>query len=403
MKILQINTSDTGGGAEKVAWQIHNGLNKKDIISDFLVGRKKKTENNILQAKRNIVDKVISKVINQGFNLQGIGYFGSLETKNLIESNKYDLVHYHNIHGEYYNIFNVERNSKLVPAVWTLHDMWSFTGRCAYAFDCSAWQKNCGECGENLSTYPKMYLDNSAYMYRLKKKLFTQSNIRIVTPSKWLEDLVRESFMKNMDIRTIYNGVDTEVFSLIDKKEIRNKYNLEVDRNYILFLSADINTPRKGFKYLVEALNKIDNKKKYTLLIVGKNIEENYFDKNFEIHQYGYITDERKLNELYAIADIFMMPTLADNFPCTVIEAMASGTPVISFDIGGIKEQISQNTGWLVPPKDTDQLARSIERAFSNKSQLSEYGINARKRILDEFSLEKSINEYIALYREILN
>ncbi|UZW14941.1 glycosyltransferase family 4 protein [Clostridium pasteurianum] len=403
MKVLQINTSDRGGGAEKVGYQITKELNNRDIQADLMVGWKHTADDNIFQIKKTLTDKIISKVMTNILALQGVGYFQSKKCCEFIKEKNYNIVHYHNIHGEYFSISNISKISKLLPSVWTLHDMWSFTGRCAYSFDCDGWLSECGQCGVKLNkTYPEMPFDNSASVLKDKKKAFLGNKINFVAPSKWLENLMRKSFLKNENIRTIYNGVDLEVFKFHDKNELRDKYGLEADKRYILFAAANMNDNRKGFKYLINALNNLPDKKDIVLITVGSPINKNLVSKEFQIKEYGYISEESKMNEIYALADIFVMPSLMDNFPCTVLESMASGTPVIAFNVGGIGEQIAQDSGWLVPVKDDIELSKELQHILKNSELLKEYGYNARKRIKENFTLDICVNSYIALYSSIL-
>lgn len=401
MKVIQINTTDIGGGAEKVAYQINSGLNKKGIHSDLLVGKKISSNDNIYGLNLSFLERANSKVIRELFSLQG--FFSYSTSKRVIDKIKdYDIVHYHNLHGNYFNIKNVKKISKIKPAVWTLHDMWSFTGRCAYAYDCDGWLHNCGICKDKLSNYPKMNFDNSRHVFEVKRGNFQNQNIYIVTPSKWLENLVRKSFLKELNIRTIYNGVDMDIFKHNDKYQLREKYNLNPNKKYILFISADSNDPRKGFKYLLNALRKLKDKKDVVLLVVGKEFNESKLSEEFEIHEFGYIIDEKKLNEVYSLADVFVMPTLSDNFPCTIIECMASGTPVISFDVGGINEQITKDTGWLVEKENELELRNVIEESIMNISKLREFSKNASNRVQRKFSLESCIQNYISVYDELI-
>lgn len=403
MKVLEINTSDRGGGAEKVGYQITKALNNRDIQADLMVGWKHTDDNNTFEIKKTFSDKIISKVMTNILGLQGIGYFQSKKCCKFIKEKNYNIVHYHNIHGEYFSISNIPKISKLVPSVWTLHDMWSFTGRCAYSFDCDAWLSECGQCGINVNkTYPEMPFDNSMLVLKNKKKAFLGNKINFVAPSKWLENLIRKSFLKDENIMTIYNGVDLDAFKFHDKNELRSKYGLKSDKKYILFAAANMNDNRKGFKYLINALNNLPDKKNIVLITVGSVINKNLVSKEFEIKEYGYISEEKKMNEIYALADIFVMPSLMDNFPCTILESMSSGTPVIAFNVGGISEQIGEDSGWLVPAKDDLQLSKELQHILKNSGLLKAYSHNSRKRVKEKFTLDICVNSYISLYNHIL-
>lgn len=401
MKVLLVNTTDKGGGAEKVTQQILVGLNDRGIESNLLVGKKNTENNKIIEIERNIVDRVITKLINIYQGNKNNGYFSSKKKfKRLINSTEFDIVHYHNIHGSYFNINNVSEGLKL-PSVWTLHDMWAFTGRCAYAFDCNKWMNGCEKC-ENLDYYPSSKYDDANKTLNIKKELFMNQNMHIVTPSNWLKKLVEKSILGDLNIRTIYNGVDTEKFKVLDKFEVRNKYNINSKKTYILFLSAYLNDNRKGFKYLIDALNMIENKEKFGILVAGNNLDESILDSGFEIHQFGYISEESKLNEIYSLADVFVTPTLADNFPCTIIESMSSGTPVIAFNVGGISEQIDSECGWLIEPKDTIGLFNAIREVETDKDMARRKGNNSRDKVEKYFSLDMCIENYKKLYEEII-
>ncbi|WP_139903733.1 glycosyltransferase [Clostridium thermarum] len=402
MKVIQINTQDIGGGAEKVAYQITNELSKKGIQCNLLVGKKIGNNDNCYDLKLSFFERAYSKAIREIFSLQG-SFSHSVSKRVLDKVKNYDIVNYHNLHGNYFNIKDVKRIAEEIPTVWTLHDMWAFTGRCSFAYDCDGWIYNCGKCGDKLKNHPSMNFDNSRYVLNLKKKNFTNKNIHIVTPSKWLKNLAEKSILKDLDIRTIHNGVDIDTFIYNNKSELRNKYGLDINKKYILFISADINDPRKGFRHLVNVLNKLKNKQNIVLLVAGKLFDESQLENEFMIRQFGYITDEKDLNEIYSLADIFVMPTLSENFPCTIIECMASGTPVVSFNVGGISEQITDETGWLVEKGNEKELQSVIERALNDDKMLKNYSINARNRVVEKFSLQTCVDNYFNLYKEILS
>lgn len=181
---------------------------------------------------------------------------------------------------------------------------------------------------------------------------------------------------------------------------MRKKYKLDQYKKYILLISADTNDPRKGFKDIVDTLNKVENKESYEILIVGKELQDNIFDSKFSLRQFGYISNEKQLNEIYSLADVFIMPILADNFPCTILELMSSGTPVISYPIGGIPEQIDMNVGWLIDRKDREKLLSVINNI--DKSECLKKGLMARNKVEEYFSLEKCIEKYIDLYENII-
>ena len=224
MNILSINTTDSGGGAERVAYQILVGLNKiQNINCELLVKKKISSNSKVREIPRTNLDRALSRRYNLYFSTHGKLFFDSKREVNKIIKSDYDIVHLHNIHGEYFNLSNVRKMAMKKPVVWTLHDMWSFTGRCAYSYNCLGWQHECGCCGDLLSNYPPMKRDNSKKLLRDKKKFFVSKNIHIVTPSLWLKNQVEKSFMKGMDVRVINNGVDTQIYKYNEKFSLRKK------------------------------------------------------------------------------------------------------------------------------------------------------------------------------------
>ena len=311
-----------------------------------------------------------------------------------------DLIHLHNIHGYYLNIellFNYIKE-KEISIVWTLHDCWAFTGHCAY-FDfagCEKWKNQCCECPQ-IHTYPKsLFIDYSRRAYERKEKLFIGlKNLTIVTPSYWLKDLVGQSFLKDYRTIVINNGVDTTIFAPtnVDK----SKYGVASEDFVILGVAAQF-TPRKGLKYFIELSEKLASGTK--IFLVGLNDEQ---IKSLPESIIGMKRTENieQLVELYSMADVFVNPTLEDNFPTTNLEALACGTPVITFRTGGSPETIDNTCGLIVDKGDTEGLLNAIE--IVKKRGKEEYANNCRKRVIERFDSGDRFREYVELYGKLLN
>ena len=246
-----------------------------------------------------------------------------------------DIVHLHNIHGYYLNIellFNYLKE-KQIRVIWTLHDCWSFTGQCAF-FDyvgCDKWQTECKNC-PMLSEYPKSFVDSSKWNYQKKKELFTGLNITLVTPSKWLASLVKNSYLKVYDVKVINNGIDLNVFKPTPSN-FREKYCLK-DKKMILGV-AGVWDRRKGLNDFIELSKLLDDN--YVIVLVGLN------DKQLDLLPHNIIGIKRTENQqelagLYTTADVFFNPTYEDNYPTVNLESLACGTPVITYDTGGSPE-----------------------------------------------------------------
>lgn len=305
---------------------------------------------------------------------------------------KPDVIHLHNLHNSYINLsmlFKFIKNNN-IKTIWTLHDCWSFTGKCAY-FDvagCDNWQNMCHNCPQ-LASYPISKVDKTEKMYKLKKKWFTGvKDMTIVTPSKWLADLAKESFLKDYPVKVINNGIDLSVFKPTES-DFRKDNKLE--DKFVLLGVASPWDYRKGLDVFVELSKKLDDS--YKIVLVGLSKEQ------IASLPENIIGIERTLNQtelakIYSAADVFVNPTREDNFPTVNMEALACGTPVITFDTGGSPESLDETCGRIVPCDDVDELKKTIEDMCEN-------------RIFDELvCVERSKNynkndkfkEYINLY-----
>jgi len=310
-----------------------------------------------------------------------------------------DILHLHNLHGWYFSPFALPELTSLKPTVWTLHDEHSFTGHCAFTYQCEKWRSSCKNC-PNLDTYPRLGVDSAEFLRKTKKIIYDYSSFVVVCPSLWLKNRAEKSILKNKDIRHIPNGVDINIFNLKNKLEMRKKLNLPLDKKILLF-SSDFGTdnPYKGGEYIKQTYEILKNREDLFFLIIGGDSTE-LTDKNLKKVEYLY--NEKDLSEYYSASDLFIYPTLADNFPYVVLESMACGTPVVAFNTGGVPEQIQHcKTGYLAKYKDTLDFINGINLFINNEQLLFSAGIEANKFIEAHFTLELSINRYINLYEEI--
>lgn len=317
-----------------------------------------------------------------------------------------DILHLHWINSGFLSIKNLmdvlDMNK---PIVWTLHDMWTFTGGCHYTGSCDHFLYQCGNCpilkgpGEN---------DISHKGWLEKKNLYRHAgNVVFVTCSKWLRDIARKSsLLKDFRIETIPNPIDTTLFSPKQKAGLRKKWNISPDAQILLFGAANIIDRRKGIKYLVEALTVFKNAwrdaNNIEIVIFGKNKSFDTSDLPFRVHNLSIIRSQADMAEVYNLADVFVLPSLEDNLPNTVMESMSCGTPVVAFNTGGIPDMIDhQVNGYLATYQDAADLANGIRWVFDSKQErLSD---NARKKVTDTFSNEIVARQYIDLYQSVLN
>ena len=295
-----------------------------------------------------------------------------------------DVIHLHNIHGYYINIEVLFEYLKSCgkKIIWTLHDCWPFTGHCAY-FDyaqCEKWKKGCEDCPQKKEYPARIGPDMSRTNYMKKKRIFTGvSNMTLVTPSQWLTDLLQDSYMNEYDVKVIHNGVDTEVFRPVDSR-IKERYSC-ADKKIVLGVAA-IWDKRKGLPSFIELSKKLDDI--YRIILVGLTKEQ---IKSLPSNMIAieHTNSVKELVELYSAADIFVNPTLEDNYPTTNLEAIACGIPVVTYDTGGSPES-AKMYGTHVPKRDVQALMRAIEDSETFKP------INV------DVNYQTSVQKYMRLY-----
>lgn len=402
MKILMINQADIGGGAEKIALSLCEKLNQHQIKCDLYVDVKKSSLPFVYSFNRSNINKKLSKIINKGLNQQS-RFCGS--TNHIEEKLKeYDLVHIHNLHGNYLNLDILKKISDLnIPIVWTLHDIWPFTGRCCIEYDCEGFTRKCGECGGKIySGYPKMIWDNSKKILEYKKQIILNSNITFVSPSLFVKSLYLKSFLKNKPIRVINNGIDIRKFDKQDRNLLIKKHNLDKSKIYILIIAAKLNNKSKGTKEAIDIINKIEDKKSIGIITVGSGLKENMIDSDIQVINYGYVNDAKTLSEIYEISDIFLNSTKADNFPTTNLESMACGTPVFASNIGGNLEQINEENGWIFDIENLNNASIDLENIIRNKKEINKKSKLSRIEALEKYNIDSMTNKYINLYNHLI-
>lgn len=400
MKIVHINSFFRFGSTGRIVEQLFDMSNKAGFENFIFYGRKRNDSHpenvhfigNIIDNYRHVAGTRIT---------DKHGLFSKKTTKNFIkklEEIKPQIVHLHNLHGYYinYEILFKYLKEKKIHIVWTLHDCWTFTGHCAYYeyVNCQKWKQNCFSC-EQKNSYPKsLFLDNSKDNFFRKKENFTSiERLHLIPVSQWLHHQLCESFFKNKKIHVIENGIDLSVFRILNSI---NKENFS-EKKVILGVSS-IWDKRKGLDIFVELSKNLS--KEYQIIIVGLTEKQ---IKTLPSNIIG-IARTQNLEELvyyYNLADVFVNPTLEDTFPTTNIEAIACGTPVITFRSGGSPEIIDEKTGIITLSKTANSIADALEQIFSKPKSF--YSKDCRERSESLYNKEKNFLKYIDLYREILN
>lgn len=401
MKILQINTSVNSGSTGRIAEDIGRLLISGGNESYIAFGRGAGTS---ASAKINIGNKFDFYAHVLKTRLTDRHGFGSLlATKaliNKIDKINPDIIHLHNLHGYFINVRILFDYLKEIekPVVWTLHDCWPFTGHCSHfeRVKCKRWQEECN-CCPNKRGYPASWLiDNSRKNYYDKKRLFNGlEKMVIVTPSLWLAGHVKKSFLSEYEVKVINNGVDLSVFRPVDAGAIRGKYRLP--EKYILGV-ANVWSQRKGLQDFIE-LGKILpsdvgivlvglDKKQISALPAGMN----------GISRTENIED---LAALYSGAIAFVNPTYVDNFPAVNLEALACGTPVVTYNTGGSPEAIDSETGFIVEKGNIKGIEKAVKKIIENGKE--HYIGKCRQRAEKYYDVKIMCNKYIELYNELID
>ena len=404
MNILYINVSDIQGGAAIGGYRLHRALQEKGIQSRMLVdvGKINNNDISIINRKRTL-EYLTSKVT---WNL-GLSYINITSTFNITEHpfyKKADLINFHCLHGGYFNYLAIPKLTRDKPGVYRLSDMWSFTGHCAYSFDCERWKIGCGKC-PYLDTYPAIPRDNTKLEFRLKKWVYNHSNLTIVTSSQWLTEKARESMLNHFNIKYIPNGIDTEIYKPLNKIQCRNVLDIPQNKNVILLVAQNLTNYRKGGDILLNSINNLpESLKKETILITMGESGEVFKDSiGMSILNLGYIGGDRLKAVAYNAADLFLFPTRAESFGLVLLESMACGTPMVSFNVGGVPDLVRHDvTGYLAKPEDAQDFCNGIIQLLEDDTLRNQISQNCRAIALQEYPIELQAKRYIELYEEIL-
>mgnify|MGYP000861903869 CR=1 FL=1 len=401
MRILQIDIACNAFSTGRIV----EGIGEEVLLSggDSYVayGRYSQPSQSLSIRIGNDLDAIFHLVLTRLFDKHGLG--SRRATKmflNIVTMIKPDIIHLHDIHGYYLNYPVLFRFIKEhgIPVVWTHHSCWAFTGHCAHfdKIDCIKWKTLCQDC-TLIRDYPASYfIDNSKRNYLKKKSIFTSiDRIENVAVSKWMEALIRESFLKIFPVRTIYNGIDTKVF-MPKKNEVKKTFQIE-DKFLILGVAAKW-TKEKGL-YDFFKLSKYLDKKEFAIMLLGlESAQIKELPKG--IIGIRKIDNVQKLAEYYSAADLFLNPTWQDTFPTTNLESLACGTPVITYDTGGSGEGISKDTGFVTKKGDIQSIIDIIKNVKKTGKQC--YSEACRNRVITLFRQEDRFKEYLSLYKEIL-
>lgn len=413
LNILYVSTSDLRGGAARGAYRLHRGFLSSGINSRLLVGKKFSDDYTVtgptgsvtkaLAFLRPYVGKALLKV--QSTSNRGEHSINVLPSglHRVINESDADVVLLHWIGGEMISIREVGRIEK--PIVWRLADQWAFAGAEHYVAPGQENRYVEGYAGRNR---PDGHggIDLDRWTWRRKARYWLDKPMTIVTGSQWLADCARASYLfRNKHIEVIPSGLDTSVYKPIAKSVARDILNLPQDKKLVLFGSLSATSDiRKGFHLLLAALRSLQTRTSASVgaVVFGASEPAKPPDLEMPVYYLARLEDDWSLALTYSAADLFVLPTMQDNLPYTIIEAMSCGLPCVSFEVGGLSEMIEhKRTGYLARPFDCEELAQGMRSILEQDSVRTEMSIQARAKVLRQYDVQVQVGRYLDLWQRI--
>ena len=451
LRILQVSTIDIIGGASKVAWNLFQDYRSRGHDSWLAVSHKYSDDANILLIPNDVHRSRWARICLAAFRplallegkIRGVGRLRNAvrwigEPRRWLEHQRGyedfhfpgtwhligltpkppDIVHCHNLHGGYFDLRALPWLSQQVPVVLTLHDAWLLSGHCACFFNCERWKIGCGNCPD-LTIYPAVRQDKTAYNWQRKRNIFESSRLYISTPSQWLMDKVQESMLRGVQYRVIPNGIDLSVFRPGSQAEARRALNLPDNAKIVLLIAHNM---FKDYDTMEAALRQLDRRDNTELLFIclGKTGADRVVGQG-RMFYHGFERNQERMALYYRASDVFIHAAKDETFGKTVTEARACGTPVVATAVGGIPEQLTplqitnyklrnpkseirntDATGVLVPQGDADGMAEGIVVLLTNNALRRQLIENAARDVCNRFDLNRQVEAYLTWYQEII-
>lgn len=402
-KVLHVNVAANWGSHGRIIEGISQVIQREGWESHIAYGRYANPSTSQLYHIGNKVDKAIHLVSSRLWDNHGLMSGGATKRFiSYIEQLRPDIVHLHNIHGYYLNyelLFEYLAQAN-IPVVWTLHDSWAYTGHCAnyLAAGCERWKTHCDRCPQPKS-YPKTSFISQAYRNFEKKRacFLSVRNLTLVPVSRWLEGELHQSFFRDTAIQQIHNGIDTDTFvPVAESSVIRAKYAIAMNQPVVLGVASV--WYNKGFEDFI-ALRKL-LAPHITIVLVGLTGKQKQIAKKNGIIAIDRTQSQSELAALYSTASVFCNPTWEESFGLTNVEAMACGTPVVTYNTGGSPEILTRETGRIVQPRDVNALAAAVMEVLSQPKDT--FATSCRKHVLAKFDRNDRFDAYYQLYRKLL-
>ena len=415
MKVLIVNTSERTGGAAVAANRLMKALINHGVKAKMLVRDKESDSLTVTELSRswrlrwNFLWERFVIFVRSGFSRKHLFEIDLANTgtdiTRLREFQEADIIHLHWINQGMLSLSGIRkilRSGK--PVVWTMHDIWPATAICHVTLGCRNFTTRCRSCrllgnsqGDDISTT----------IWQRKLRMLEGENIYYVACSRWLENEAKASaLLKGHKVTSIPNPIDTHIYNKYSKEEARQRLGLPQDRRLILFASQRVTTPNKGMDYLIEACRLLGNRTKcqtpYEVVILGGHAEELVELLQLKAHPLGYVNDERRIVDVYNAVDVFVLPSLSENLPNTIMEAMACGVPCGGFKVGGIPEEIDhKRNGYVADYRNAEDLARGI-RWILEESDYEALSRNAIQKVAHNYSQQNVALRYAEVYQQAM-
>ena len=413
MRVLLLSWSDHMGGAARAASRLHQALRASGVESELIVAAKVGHDAHV-HAPRTRFQRLAVRVAGRWDRLPLRAYperraglftpaIARAGTPQRAAAMPRDITHLHWVANGFMRIEDLQKLSG--PLVWSLHDLWPLTGGCHYSEGCERYTEQCGRCPVLGSDDDE---DLSRQVWLRKRAAWNKPNLTLIASSRWMAGIVRSSSLfRERRIEIVPNCVDTELFRPADRAAARTVFSLPQDRAVVLFgaLTAS-GDRRKGFHLLTPALERLAQRvprESVCLAVMGLSRPEGPTPLPFDAHYLGVIQDDARLALAYAAADLLVVPSLEDNLPYMVMEAMSCATPCVAFDVSGLPDLIEHGvTGYLARPFEVDDLTRGLESLVTNQQHRTSLGMRSRQAVLDRFAPRVIARRHLDLYEDLL-
>ena len=412
MRVLIVNSSERTGGAAVAASRLMKALNNNGVKAKMLVRDKETDSLTVAELPR-------SPLLRWHFLWERFVIFCRLrfsrkhlfevdianagtDITTLREFEEADIIHLHWINQGMLSLKNIRkilRSGK--PVIWTMHDIWPATAICHLTLGCRNFTTTCRQC--RLLPGGGSANDLASSVWNKKQRMVEDENIYYVACSRWLESEAKKSaLLQGQKITSIPNPIDTHIYNRCNKQEARQRLGLPLDRKLILFASQRVTNENKGMSYLIDACRQLKDIPQLGVVILGGHAEEVVDQLPLEAYPLGYVNDERRIVDVYNAADVFVLPSLSENLPNTIMEAMACGVPCVGFKVGGIPEEIDhRENGYVADYRDAADLARGLYYVLE-EADYAQLQHNCQQKVAHSYSQQSVARRYIELYNKVL-